>query len=111
MKIKATIKRLFTRFLGLFPSAVPVGLTEFHAWSDSIIATAGLDTVPAEDQKFVIASLLLHLGPAEAYKPREYFVRSLRKAAASQIASQVFSDIKRAQEERMKAAIAPQDKV
>lgn len=98
-----TIKKYYTLLRSYFPSSLPTGLTEFYAWSDRIISIVG----PMADQdsmRFALASQIIHLPPQVAHRADQFFVRSLRKAGANQVASQVFQDIKLKQQEEAKKA-------
>lgn len=99
----------FCRFIASFvPSAIPVGLTEYQAWAESIISLTG----PIADDnslKFAIASMVIHLDRDTAYVSKRWFVKCLRKAAANQVASAVFQDIKLKQQEALKAAQKPEE--
>lgn len=81
------------------PSKLPVGMAEFHEWSDSIIDLSGkfADEV---SMKFALSSMIVHLKPDQGYVSKDFFVKSLRKAAANQVASQFFQDIKQRQEDQ-----------
>lgn len=85
-----------------FPRRLPVGLTEFHEWADRIISLAG-QFADADSMKWALASQVMHLGAQKAAVSDQYFIRSMRKAAANQVASQVFQDIKTKQQEQQKA--------
>lgn len=89
---------LAKQLMSFFPTAVPTGLTEFHIWSNSIIELAG-QFADSDSMKYAIASNLIHLPSTKAYMPKRYFVKAMRKAAANQVASQVFMDIKLAQQQ------------
>lgn len=91
-----TVKRL----LSLLPTPLPVGMTEFESWSDDIINLSG-PYADTDSMKFAIASMIMHLGPQKSHVAKNYFVRSLRKTAANQVAGQVFTNIK---EKQQKAA-------
>lgn len=94
---------MIKHLLSYIPHRLPVGMSEFHSWSESIIRLlpSGLENVPDDDKKFVIASAIQRLDPTANYKPKRYFVKLLHKAAASQIAGQIFVEIK----EKQKAAL------
>lgn len=85
--------KLLKQILSLVPTPLPVGLTEFHAWADSIIELSG-KFADEDSMKWALASQVIHLGPQKSKVAKNFFVRSLRKAAANQIASQVFQDVK-----------------
>ncbi len=85
--------------------ALPLGKAEFDSWSDRIIAGAAIDG-SGEDpeafktsQRFVLANMIMQLGPTESHKPDAHFIHSLRKVAINQIAEAVrqehFSGTKR----------------
>lgn len=99
------IKRLVNLLLSYLPTALPVGLTEFHVWADSVIDLAG-QFADSDSMKWALASQVLHLDHKLAYKSKNYFVNCLRKAAANQVVSQAIQDIKDKQQERAKAEAA-----
>lgn len=91
------MKLLCKRILSYIPTPLPVGLTEFHAWADSIIELAG-EFADRDSLKWALASNILHYkSNSISSVPKAFFVSSLRKAAANQVASQVFTDIKEKQ--------------
>lgn len=70
------------------PRPLPMGRQEFEEWSDRIISGA-LVTAEASSQKYVLANMILHLGPTESHKPDAFFIHSLRKFAANQVADTI----------------------
>jgi hypothetical protein len=86
--------------MSFLPSPLPVGMTEFDTWAQSIrdIAGPGLENVPQDQFRWVLASAVQHLKHTESSVPKRYFVNVIRKGAASQIAGQVFMEVKVAQE-------------
>jgi len=96
--MKLLLKRLFS----YLPSKLPVGLTEFHLWADSIIELAG-KYADEDSLKFALASMIMHLDSKRGSAPKAQFVNMLRKVAANQVAGQVFTDIKTKQQEAQKA--------
>lgn len=103
-KLKQTLKQAAS----LLPTRLPVGVTEFEAWANSIIELVG----PLADDdsiKFTLASMIMHLGPQRSSVPKNYFVRSLRKTAANQIAHSVLTAIKQKHDEAAKAAKQAED--
>lgn len=97
------MKLLMKRILSHVPTKLPVGLPQFEAWADSIIELAG-DYADHDSMRYAIASNLIHLPHNKASVPKAYFVNALRKAAANQVASFVFQDIKIKQAEAAKLA-------
>ena len=95
MKLK--LKRLLFQFLGLFPSKLPQGMTEFNEYVDSIIANYDLPTLDRKSIVWGISATILRLGETAAYKSKHYFVLILRAGAAKQIAGAAFTEIKEQQ--------------
>lgn len=84
------------------PRALPMGLKEFHEWSDRIIGGALIPMAPysvetyvafVEGQKFALANALMHLGPTESHKPDAFFIHSLRKFAINQVADTIRKEL------------------
>lgn len=88
----------------LEPRALPMSVPEFETWSDRIIGvtTATGLTATARSQKWALASMLLHIGETEDFKPDAYFIKSLRTAAVKQVANDRFMAIKAEQEAEKK---------
>lgn len=89
----------------LEPRALPMGRTEFEVWADRIISGA-LVSATRESQVYTLANLILHLGPTESHKPDAFFIHSLRKLAANEVADAVRRECYAAKLEREKAANA-----
>lgn len=97
------MKLQLKRFLSYFPSNLPVGITEFDAWADSIIELSG-QFASIDSMKFALASMIIHADAKQSSVPKNNFVKALRKSAANQVASQVFQDIKTKQQAEATAA-------
>lgn len=91
--------KFINKLLVYIPRALPVGKTAFYTWSDRIIDASG-NFADRDSMRFALATNLLHLGPQVAFKSDWHFIKSMRKAAANQVASQVFQDIKQKQKEQ-----------
>jgi len=101
------MKLLVKRILSYFPTKLPVGMTEFKAWSADIIELVG----PIADERslrWAVSNMIMHLPSTNDRAPKNYFVKCLRKTAANQVAGQVFLDIKAEQEEAAKKAAEAQ---
>lgn len=66
--------------------ALPVGMTEFHEWSDRIFAGAMIPGLALESAKYTLANIILNLSPVTAFETDLYFIHALRKFAANQVA-------------------------
>lgn len=94
-------KNLFKKALNYYPTALPQGMLEFDDWANDILDTYAL---PNNDStKFMLATMILHLGNTDAYKPKRYFGLASLKAASNQIASGVMQDLKQKQADRAKS--------
>lgn len=94
-----TLKKL----LSYIPTPLPVGISQFNTFADSVIELSG-GYADKDSMKFAVASMIIHADHKVASLSKNYFVIRLRKSAANQIASQVFQDIKTKQEQQLKAA-------
>lgn len=83
--------------------ALPVGVTEFHEWSDQIILGACL-MATAESQKFALANMLLSLPATTAHESDAYFIACLRKTAVNQVAEFIREDTRSKAKARLAAA-------
>lgn len=93
------MKVLLSRMLSFFPRPLPVGRTENDAWSSRIIAQAG-NYADVDSMRFILNTAVLHMPPNKAYVSDWHFIKLLRKAAANQVSSQVFQEIKENQQKR-----------
>ena len=79
------------------PTPLPTGMTEFSAWSDSILA---LSKVPDNDStRFAVAVMIMHLGSTEDWKAKRYFIKALNKSAANECANAVAMGLKKKQQD------------
>ncbi len=83
------------------PRPLPMGRKEFEEWSDRIIGGALVPGATANSQKYILANSILHLGPTEDHKPDAFFVHSLRKYAANQVADVIRREIFDADKRRL----------
>lgn len=102
--MKKSIVRAFNRLLGRFKSKVPTGVLEFNDWAQSIIDNYDLPTSDLDSVRYTLATIIMHSKAQDAYMPKQYFVLTLRAAAAKQIAGHVFTEIKQKQKEAELAA-------
>lgn len=83
----------------LEPRPLPMGRTEFEVWADRIISGA-LVSAERHSQIYTLANLILHLGPTESHKPDAFFIHSLRKLAANEVADSVRRELYAAKQKR-----------
>lgn len=73
--------------------ALPIGRTELNEFCERIIAQASVEA-NKDDQKFALCSMLVELGPTEAFKEDAYFALRLRKAAVNQTAGTIMQEMR-----------------
>ena len=83
------------------PRALPLGMEEFEVWSDRIISAAPILNAEIESQKFALATMVMQLGPQESHKPDMYFVKTLLKSAANQVAHAKMGEIRDAAKSKL----------
>lgn len=81
---------------------LPMGVKEFHEWSDRIISGA---MVPADTagQKFALAEMIMHLKPTQDFCDDAYFIHCLRKGAVNQVAFAMMNEIRDARKIKLAA--------
>jgi hypothetical protein len=87
--------------------ALPLGVKEFHEWSDRIILGACIPGATPESIKFALADQLLHLGPTVDFEADLYFIKCLRKFAVNQVADAMRHEIR----DTAKARLAAENKI
>lgn len=99
------LKKLGRQFLGLFPTSLPVGVTEFNTWVDSFFETYDLATDDKDSIAHALATNIMHLGPQVHRKSKHYFYKTIQAGAAKQIAHNAFREIqiKKQEEQRLAA--------
>lgn len=99
------LKNFLVRVSGLFPTALPQGLTEFNNWSAKIVqAYNPAPGVALEEMRAILGTMILGLKSTESHVSLRFFAKCLHKGAANQVASQVFYDYKQAQKAAEQAA-------
>ncbi len=92
--------RFYRQLRGLFPSKLPIGMTEYSEWVDSIMSTYYLPTNDKDSVIFAISHDIMRFPPLTTTKAKYYFVLMLRGAAAKQIAGAAFHEVKIRSDER-----------
>lgn len=96
------IKKTINKVTGYLPTSLPLGMTEFKSWSDSIIET--YDLPDNDSSRWALAVMISHLDPTTAVKPKIYFSLSVKKSMANQIAFAVMEGLKAKQKAEQEAA-------
>jgi hypothetical protein len=89
---------------------LPVGVPEFHAWSERIIEKSALPAT-SDSQKYALANLLKELPPSCHAETDAYFITRLRTAAVKQVAlsesTRIYEERKARQEKQNQADATP----
>lgn len=107
--IKAKVKTLTTKLTGFLPQSLPQGQADFNAWFEAI-RVYKLPTQDEDSLKFMLGSMLMHLGQNEDRKPRYHFVKTIRAAAAKQVGAAAFTEVKMKQQAAQAAALEAANK-
>ncbi len=75
------------------PLPLPIGRTEYDAWSKRIIEGASIPGLTEDSANFALTSMLLHLPSTQSFHTDAFFVHALRKSAINQTAVAVMQDI------------------
>lgn len=101
------LKRFLNVINSYFPSKLPTGMEEQELWAKSIIE---MSNVPDNDStRFALAVMVLHIESSTDSKPKLYFVRSMNKGAANEIANAVAMDLKEKQKKQAEANKAAEE--
>ena len=99
--MKLLIKRLFS----YFPSPVPTGMTKFESYVSDIVELCGPIATP-EDIEWVVNAEMMRIAPKANRIPKNDFVRSIKVAAAKQLAGARFQALKEKQQLKQAEATA-----
>lgn len=96
------MKRLLNRLLSYLPTKLPVGMTAYTNWVNSIIQLAG-PMADEDSMRFVISNQVMHLPLNTKRISKQKFVTILRKYAANELAAHTCNEVKQRQVERVAA--------
>jgi hypothetical protein len=91
------MKKLIKTVLSYIPTRLPTGMSAYNIWLDSIVELTG----PIADEAslhWVISNEVMRLNSNRDRISKAYFVRTLRKYAANQIAASAVLEIKAKQQ-------------
>lgn len=98
------MRQMLLRLMSFFPRKLPVGMNAFNEFTNRILAQTG-KYADEDSMRYVMASAILHLDSKKGAVPDSHFVNVLRKAAANQVASEVFQQIKLKQEQKQAQSV------
>jgi hypothetical protein len=99
------MKLLLKRILSYVPTSVPTGMTKFDAYVQDIVALCG-PIASAEDIEWVVDAEMMRIAPKANRIPKNDFVRSIKVAAAKQLAGARFQALKEKQQLKQAEATA-----
>jgi hypothetical protein len=91
------------RIRHLFPSPLPKSQEAFDALCNELFETYEIPNKPS--YKHAVASMIMHLNTTKASMPLRYFVDSIRKAQANEIAYNVIQTIRDEDKKQQQEAI------
>lgn len=97
--------RQLMKIMAYLPTRIPVGLTEFTAWLDSVVSLAG-PIADSASLKWVVCNEIMRLPPGKDRVSKQTFVRLLRKYAANQLAAHTVNQLKAEQDAKQAAESA-----
>lgn len=86
-----------------YMTTLPVGMTQFEEWVQTIENEYELPTAHKDSVRFAFATMILNLKEDTYELPLSFFVKRLWAASAKQIAGAVFHDIKIRQKQEQEA--------
>lgn len=93
------MKQLLNKLTSYFPTELPTGGTAYDKWLETVVSLTG----PIADRDsliWVISNEIMRLPSGQNKVAKHYFVKTLRKFAANQIASNKVIQIKEAQQKQ-----------
>jgi len=90
--MKQRLKRIIAWLLVLVPRRLPIGRAQFERLAARILDMTGLPQNPSFVQ--AIANSVLQLKPQQAYRADAYFVLTILKACANQVAYNIAMEIR-----------------
>lgn len=103
-RILSKVKKALAKLVAFIPTSLPIGMTEFGHWADSIVLT--YDLPDNDSTRFALATMILHLDSTSASKPKRYFGLAALKSMSNQIAGGVMQELKDKQQAARAAEVA-----
>ena len=99
------MRLLLKRLLSYIPMPVPTGMTKFDAFvADIVLLSDGIAS--ANDIEWVVNAEMMRIGPRQSRISKNYFVASIKSAAAKQLAGARFQALKLKQQAEVTAQSA-----
>ena len=101
------MKKTAKKFINLFPTWLPRSAIALEAYTKDLFDTYDLPDMPGYRQ--AIATMIMHLGPTVALKPKAYFALAVYKAQANEVAYDQILAARKAADEALKAETKPEN--
>ena len=98
---------IFDLFRLKFPKKLPQPKLDLDAFCDQVIELAGVPNTL--NNQHAVAAMIMHLDPTTDSKPIEFFVKSLKKSIANEMAYHKIQECKKLELERLEKEKAAQD--
>lgn len=99
--LKKKIKKKLIQLRYKFDSKLPIGVTEFNEFCDSIIHTYDLPDFLS--YRHSIATMIMHLGETATHKPKAWFAKCITNAMAKEVAFEMIQKLKKEMQEKFEA--------
>lgn len=96
--MKQILKKCLAALLSRFPSQLPNGMPKLEAFTRSVCALC--DTEENESYQHTISAMIMHLGPTTSHKAKRYFVKSILKAQANEVAYAKIEELRELKKQR-----------
>lgn len=94
---------LLKTILSYIPTPIPTGMTKLEAYILDIVELTGGIASP-DDIEWVVTAEMMRIGPRQSMVAKNYFVSSVKSAAAKQLAGARFTALKEKQQAAVEAA-------
>lgn len=100
--------RILRVLMSYVPTRIPTGMTLYQTWLDSIKELSG-PIADSDSLEWVISNEVMRLSSTRDRVAKAFFVKSLRKYAANQLAAATVMKLKQKQEDAAKVAKQAED--
>jgi hypothetical protein len=99
------VGRFFKQVTAFLPTPLPKGMTAFDSWATEVLSLVGEGIPDNDSTRWALAASVINLPSTTDSKPKMFFVRTIRAAAAKQVAAEVFQTLKLKQKAEMEATM------
>ena len=96
--------RALKKLAARIPTQIPYTKDEFEQWVQSIFEIHGLEDKPSS--RLAIAQRLMHLGPTESHKSKNYFAKIIQRSLANEAAYETIQALKQQEDDYIESKAA-----